>query len=619
MNNQTTSYSESIILIDSSTQFNIKKFIEKKTNFKIISFDYESHIKLQKNKIAHEISDNYLNESERENLQEKAYHLSNWAQEAQIKDFLDYNNFNLGKLFYYDIFIYLIPFLKKFNELQKISKEFTSANFFSSGQLYQMMKLINNSIHKLNGNEKTAELHYDYIELQNNFLKIKIPSSYYFKFKNLIELGIHYFFGPKKRQISNGALFVEFNTEQYDQLFLNSNLSDEQVFFYSRKRPAIWNLKSFSIIKKSKCFVITTHDLINKKMKKSISSDLIIIKENANLLFQQNNFFESFFSLNNISFWKIIKPFFVELCLRRFNESIIELQLVSSLLKKFKPKCVIVLSESGYTEQFIIHEAKHLGIPVILYQHGLSSFDSPKSNVYNTFSGSVLALSDMFVLWGNAMEKYSKQLGIIDEKIRVLGSSSHDKTFEIAKNSKIKTDFILLSSGLTTDYHINDYTIKANEEYINTLKMICKTVKKANKKLVIKMHPHLDDKHERYIVKEIDPSIKIIRKGNMLSLVQSCELLITIHITSAILDAQILNKPVLRIPLAEWWGPANCYRPNPGLEVSIDKFEEIFNRIMKDKNFYKITLQDGRKFVNDCLVNPGTASKKIIAFIKNAY
>jgi hypothetical protein len=279
----------------------------------------------------------------------------------------------------------------------------------------------------------------------------------------------------------------------------------------------------------------------------------------------------------------------------------------------------MVLSESGYTEQFIIHEAKRLGIPVILHQHGLGAFDSPKSNDINKFTGSVPALSDMFLVWGNAMERYSKQLGISEEKIKKLGSPSHDKTFEIAKNSKTKKEFILISSGSTTHNHVNDYTIKANEEYIDALRTICKIITKANKKLVIKLHPYIDDQNEREIARKIDPSIKIIRKGNILSLIQSCEIFVTLHITSAILDAQILSKPVLRIPLGEWWGPANYCRPDPGLTVSIEKFEEAFTKIIQDTNFYETSIQDGKKFVNDCLVNPGTASKKIITFIKNSY
>lgn len=619
MKSHTTDPDEPILLVDSSNITAVKEFMRENTGFRIISFDYSSHVDLQRNSITHEISDDYLSESDIETLQNKAYQLSDWAADPRIEEYLDYNGFNLGKLFYTDIFIYLIPVLKKLHEVQQIFKEWPSATYYCSGQLYQMMKLINPSVHAISESETTEpEFYYDYIKIQNNILKIKIPRSYYFKFKQFLELGIHYMFGPRKHSASNGTLVVEFNTNQYDRLFINSRSQGEHIVFYGRKRPAFWNLRSFSIIKKSKCTVITPHVLTNKNLDEIISNDLIKINEKAKLLYDQNAFFQSFFSLNGVSFWGIMKPFFVDLCSRRFNETVTELQFAAELLKKFKPKLVMVLSESGYTEQFVIHEAKRLQIPVMLVQHGLGAFDSPKSDEINKFTGSVPILSDMFLVWGNAMARYSKQLGIPDEKIKIVGSPSHDKTFEIAQNYAAKKEFVLVSAGSTTHNHINDYTVKANEEYLRALRTICKTVTKAGKKLVIKLHPYIDDQNERELAREVDPSIQIIRKGSILSMLQSCEFFITVHITSAILDAQILNKPVLRMPLGEWWGPANYCRPDPGLTVSPENFEEIFTKITRDKDFYDETVRQGRKFVDDCLVNFGTASNKILELVKNA-
>jgi len=337
-------------------------------------------------------------------------------------------------------------------------------------------------------------------------------------------------------------------------------------------------------------------------------------------ILKDNSFFKEFFSFNNISFWNIIKPFFFELCERRIKESIQEINLAKKVLEKFQPKGILVLSESGNTEQFVLNQAKKFDIPIFFIQHALGAFDSPKSNTIDEFLGSLPCISNEYLVWGSSTENYAKSFGIPETKIKVLGSQAHDKIFEKSnKKTKLKNEFVLLATGFATHNHVNAYTIKANEEYEKAFKEICKTVSKAKQQLIVKIHPYVDGKNETNMAKQIDPIIKVLQKGDMTLLVESCKLMVTLSGTTAILDAQILEKPVIRIPLHEWWGSPDTHRPSPGLTVEIDDFEEIFKKILTDKKFHQQIINDGKKFVNTCLSNQGKSSAQTALFLKNYF
>jgi len=273
MLNHNTNESGTIALVDSSISLkDVKNLIKKKTPSKIITFDYKSHKILLENKIPHEISDNYIQQDELESIQKNCYHFSKWAQLSPFKKSMDYQGFNVGNYFYQEIFVLLLPLLKKLVEVQNICQKYQRQQLWSIGLLKKIEGLFN-KLEKIEEEQIQAnvEFLYDHINLQNNRLAIKLSRSNYFKIKNLLEKNIDVFFGSNKS--SNGILFVEFNTNQYGSLFLNLHKNNVKSFYYGRKRPAIWNLKSLSIIKNSKCTVITEHVLWDNKLKKRVKED----------------------------------------------------------------------------------------------------------------------------------------------------------------------------------------------------------------------------------------------------------------------------------------------------------------------------------------------------------
>ena len=130
------------------------------------------------------------------------------------------------------------------------------------------------------------------------------------------------------------------------------------VVKFDRIVPAVWNFESYSIIKKSNCLIENYSTLIDKSLKNSIEQGRNLLKNKTNLLWQQNDFFESFFSLDDKSFWTIIKPILVKLYEKKSNEAIQEIELTKKLFKKYKFNSILIWTETHVNHLIAIKLAK---------------------------------------------------------------------------------------------------------------------------------------------------------------------------------------------------------------------------------------------------------------------
>lgn len=73
-----TEFNRKIILVDTYTDLNQIKKKSQNDDYTIISFDYESHQKLLNEKITHELSDNYITDSQCQSLQNYVYKFASW-------------------------------------------------------------------------------------------------------------------------------------------------------------------------------------------------------------------------------------------------------------------------------------------------------------------------------------------------------------------------------------------------------------------------------------------------------------------------------------------------------------------------------------------------------------
>ena len=110
---QKSTYSK-IILVDSISNFeDIKNFFKQENNLLIISFDYKSHKKLENENIPHQLSDDYITDSQCKIIQDYVYKFTYWYFEKDFSKFLEYREINLGRLYQDELLNFFVRFLKK--------------------------------------------------------------------------------------------------------------------------------------------------------------------------------------------------------------------------------------------------------------------------------------------------------------------------------------------------------------------------------------------------------------------------------------------------------------------------------------------------------------------------
>ena len=89
---------EVIVIFENSANLDELLELKKNQNTTIISMNFSAHKILEDANIQHIISDTFLTDSERANLQSQAYQLSDWYKNSKISNSLIYQNVNVGSL-----------------------------------------------------------------------------------------------------------------------------------------------------------------------------------------------------------------------------------------------------------------------------------------------------------------------------------------------------------------------------------------------------------------------------------------------------------------------------------------------------------------------------------------
>jgi len=597
-----------IILIDSLSKFqDFDKFLD--TNDLVITFDYKSHILLSEKNIEHIVSDTYLSTTEFELIQEYSYTFSKFFNDQRISNSLMYDGIQLGNLFHIELYVFLLPFLKKFVELEKIYEQYPDANFVLSSDLFDMMKLFTDSVIQISKPSQKSNFFYDTVTINLQILKfsfnIKIPQKYYLLIKNISDSVLNTLQSDRLcNKLKELSLLIEFDTLRYGKLL---EMTDN-FLIYNQRRPTIWNFKSYKTIKKSKNLFIT-NSILQTSQKKSIDTTSKQVSEMISSLLQNESFLSVFFSLKNKSFWKALKPYFVELCRNRLFTAIKTVNTAEQLFTNFRIKSIFIWSENGFNELVMIQLGKKYNVPVVLVQHGIYC-DTIKAKTLNGFFGVLPILSDKFIVWGELARNYALKCDVHNEKIHVVGNPAFDDLFE-NREANISNEYILLATQSPTNNTVNDFTVSVIEKYEKTIKKICQIVTSLNKNLIIKLHPDPLEYDITKLVYEINPSIKIIKKGSIHPLIKKCEVFVAIDISTSTLEAQILKKPTISISVKnDFVDEDNCslFKSNSCVRTNSDGFEKALKQILHDKNFKNKLIQNGNKFVNEYLSGQGNAS-----------
>jgi hypothetical protein len=609
----------SIFLIDSSS---VDYFLKHITNYKkIITFDYDSHIKLNENKIDHITSDDFITKSEFIQLDKQSLTFSTWYKENELSDCLIYKKINLGQLFYIDFFTYFIPLFKNFFEINKIYLFYKTENFVAPYNLYKILNKFTNNV-KLLKKETSEPVNYyldslDYkFQINGHSFKLSLTKNKFEKLRNFTDNFLKNLFHKKLNDNQKSHLLIEFDSIKFKNLF-NTFPDSCNFISYNRRRPTIWNSESYSIIKNSNSYFFTENELLNNEVKQNILNSEVFINNTLSCMNKHDHIFKNFFSFSEADLWLIIKDSFFDLCKFRFKELIKEIELAEQLFKKIKFSSVLIWSENGTTEQIISHFAKINHISIILLQHGLY-YDHHLAKNMNTFQGILPINSDIFAVWGTGMNNFSKNMSLDSKKIQFVGSPRLETIFKINKQ-KLEQNYILVATQGPTNNSIYDMDVKLIEKYVNTIKEICNITTKLNENLIFKLHPDPHEMDIENIVNSINPSIKVIKSGSIIDLIKNCKIFVTIDISTTILEAQILEKPVISISVKNYQvddAKSQVFLSNSCIHTDIENFQSHLSKIIHDENFKKILIQNGLNFVDDYLINKKNSSKCLIELLE---
>ena len=605
----------SVVLFDSSC--NIDELTSAKIeNSLIITFDYNSHKNLEKFGINHVISDSYLDQSFLSSVGKICFGLSRWYTQKSIEKTVEYDGLNLGEFFYIELYEILIPFLKKFFEISKIFEENKQSSFLTSNNLYDIIHSFSDNIKILQqANTIKSEFDYSHIDipfkLGSKSSHIRIGRSKYLKLLNTSEKFLN--LTRKKQSNKPAILLANFSVNRYKEFFLTMSQSKNIFVKFDRNYPSFWNYDTYSTVKKSGSITENFSSLVDDNIKKIIDESQNLINEKLNFLSNSTELHE-FFSLNKISFWGAFKKTFLKLLQIKFLEFITEIEIAKKLFSKYKFSSVLVQSTGGL-DLTIIKLAKRQNIPIILLEHGLVPLNKNILEIQK-FYGAIPVNINKFLVWGNIDSKPRIENGFPNSKIEVLGAPFYDEIFNNKISSYTELDnFILFATDFKSLHTIENITVESMKKYEMTINSVYNAVMKHNKKLVIRPHP-LKDIGEKQIARELDPKIKLATGGSILPLIKSSSLVVVTDVSSVMVEAMALNKPVISLRVDPDYDDEFC-NPNACLRTSIEDFENNLSKILENDQFRNLLLKRQKIFLDENVANQGSASINLIKFLDN--
>ncbi len=606
-----------IIFVDSTTSINELKQIKNKLSYTIIVFDYESRKKLLENNIEHITSDKFLNQNDLEEIQNEVYNLSKWFDQQEIKEDIIYEEVNIGRLFHEQFSEFLVKFLKKYREIYNIFTKYQNSSYLASGRAFRIIGLFTESVEKIQENKEEQIFIFDKVRVDlkigGKYFMIFLSKSFYLKLKRISERVIDLFFGPRKIS-KKTTLLVEIHTIRYKKLLKTKDQSID-LFFYGRRRPSIWNLETYNIFKKSNSKIITSYALIDKKFNQIVQKNIEELTKKIEKLWKNQEFFSRFFTNKEFSFWKIIESDLKSLIENRIKEIVYEIELTKNLFEKYDFNSIVVFHEVGMTEQIITSKAKKLKIPIILLQQGLY-YDTNEAKLANQSMTVYPKNADKFAVWGQITQQDAiKNASLPESQIEVTGSPRYD---DISVGMKFSNDYVLLAAQGPSYPYVQGHQIKNFENYEKIILKICKIVLENNKKLVIKLHPSLWEFDITESVKKLNSEIQVVTTGDIIPWISSCSVMISVSLSTAILEAQLLHKPVITIPIVDYkMGIPEIFKDNSCKVCNLEKFEEELKNILNSNKVKQEVIQKGDNFVKKYFSNPNNASERLIELFKS--
>jgi len=298
------------------------------------------------------------------------------------------------------------------------------------------------------------------------------------------------------------------------------------------------------------------------------------------------------------------------------------IEMAKEMIRKEKPKAIVIQNEYGVWEKSLIFAAKQENIPTVAIQHGVVYDTHPGYNFKNWNKNSIKnLLADKVCVYGNSEKDVLINNGCPEEKVVVTGHLRYDflkdadkifdrdKTLEkygIDKNKKI-----VLWATQTHGFDNKENRLNAEMMFNFFSKM------KDRYHLIIKLHPGEDQNAPLYVrFNQRFGNIATILKGkeNTFELLYACDALVTKHSTVGI-EAIILNKPII---ITELEKSANIsLYTDYGFDLVIRKEGDLekFLELIETKKYRQEFAMLRSEFMEDRVANFGNATNEIAKVI----
>ena len=605
-----------IILVKGKMNLGSLKKESIKNDTTIIAFDYSSHKLLNELNIKHEIVEKYFFEKDISFINDFSIELTkSWYKNEKISKFLEYKKINLGSLLELELTSYFFTHLKKIIGLKNILEIEKPTSIKSYGLRKYVESICKDENIKLQfvNEDEEEELFFDKIEIPINLLflkkKLSISRTNYFRIKECFDKICNLFFkiDPKKDFLKNNKsiLLLDFNTKLYQDFIKSFKNSDTNIILLNQRKPAIWDFESLKIIRDSNCRVLFMKKFENAETKMKKLKDKDKLNENLDSLWKNEETLKKIFSINNDSFWDIIQNNFKKIISDRFNESITRLVLLNEVFDQLKIRLILDWAHTGVEEKEIGFFANNSKIPIYCLQHGIMTLN-PSFEKYHHLMPVLPSNNSTMCIWGKIMEDYLIEHKIDSKQIMVVGSPRHDRFF---RNESVNNNTILIASNLFFHANFQGNDIRAIERFELFLKETLTYIKKnSDKQPIIKLH-ETEYFEVSKIVKKIDPTIPIFKFEDILDLLESCDILISLNYSTILLDALILNKPTLVfLPEKQNFEEEEIIKQKAVLPVSnISELDIKLNQILFDENIRKELIKNGKQFVDKYFAYQGNS------------
>ena len=621
--------SNKLVLIDDLENiYQIEK--SKLSDFKVFSFNIQSHKYLEKLNINHKNAENYLSKSERIQIFDLVTNYHNWYEKiAELKEF-EFNKINLlGLLDTVEFHTYLMNEVINFFTIKKIIETEKPDLIITSLNLSKIIRILvkNNLKLEIYSKNLSKKLQWDEITVKQNIGRIPISfnlsRSNYSKIKKIWEKTTCTIFNlwfDFKKSNKETILFLEFYPPAYKELLSNLQKNGFNIIFLNKRKPAVYDLHSIKILKKYGGTIINVDNLLDSKQKTKIKivSDNYIQK--LTKIFSNDKFFESSFLFEGHSLWNLIKEKLLESYKTRMHDYIFSLFISKKLFEKINISCILTLNEVGETEKSIL--SNKYDVPSILLEHGFGTFfpDSARYNILANYPN----FKDKIAVWSKNQKDFLINFhGIDSERILVTGSPRHDILFH-RKSKAIHNFTVLIAPTPITQIQGFDHT-EIHLKFESVIRKICSELKKNNVKIIVKLHPS-QSYHNKIIqqtIQDFDKNIPIHLLSSVAELIETSDTVITITPegwapSTIILESLIMKKPIMNIVLDDNFYDFPFVKKNAVFVVANDsELRKNISKLLSNNKFRNELISNGENFVQDFLHEPMHASKCLSNEIKS--